>query len=283
VPAAGPITLRDLLRFTAGLGAVMAQPGTYPIQTAMAELGLSPSPEPLSFGPDEFMRHIGALPLIHQPGERWMYHTAIDILAVLIARVAGTSVDGFLRERIFVPLGMRDTGFSVTEAEIDRLATCYVRDGAGGLTVWDAARGGRYAQPPHFANALVSTVDDYLAFALMLLARGDGPAGRLLTPSAVVQMMSDQLTATLKAASPFFPGFWDNKGWGFGAAVIAGPDGIVPSPAPYSWSGGFGTTFVADPGKDMVAILFIQRVMGGPDDAGVNEDFLTLAYGAIED
>jgi CubicO group peptidase (beta-lactamase class C family) len=283
IAAVRPITLRDLLTFRLGLGAVMAPPKTYPIQAAIADAGLAPSADQLPFSPDEFMARIGGLPLMHQPGERWLYHTGADILAVLITRIAGVSLGDFLRERIFAPLGMKDTGFSVPEAKIDRLATCYSRDHQDGLKVWDPARGGRYAQPPAFPNALVSTVDDYLAFGRMLLTQGRSPVGRILARPTVQLMMSDQITPAQKALSPFFPGFWDNKGWGFGGAVITLRDNIASSPGSYGWNGGFGTTFIADPAEEMVAILLIQRLMSGPDDAALNLDFLTLAYQAIDD
>jgi CubicO group peptidase (beta-lactamase class C family) len=96
-------------------------------------------------------------------------------------------------------------------------------------------------------------------------------------------ILTDQITEAQKAASPFFPGFWDNKGWGFGAAVITRRDAVSANPGSYGWSGGYGTNFVADPAEDMVAILLTQRLMSGPDDARINEDFLTLAYQAIDD
>ena len=111
VPANRPITLRDLLTFRAGFGAVMAPPGQYPIQAAIEEAGLAPGPNPLPFGPDEFLRRLGGLPLMHQPGERWMYHTGSDVLGVLVERAAGMAFGDFLAERIFAPLGMKDTGF----------------------------------------------------------------------------------------------------------------------------------------------------------------------------
>jgi CubicO group peptidase (beta-lactamase class C family) len=111
VPANRPITLRDLLTFRCGLGAVMLPPGTIPIQKAMEEAGLAPSPNPVVHSPDSYMKRLGALPLMHQPGERWMYHTGSEILGVLIARASGQSFADFLRVRIFEPLGMKDTDF----------------------------------------------------------------------------------------------------------------------------------------------------------------------------
>ncbi len=283
VPAARPITLRDVLTFRLGLGVMMEPAGTYPIQAAMAELEVAPSAAPVPLTPDDYMARIGRLPLIHQPGERWMYHTGADVMAVLIARVAGMPLVDFLRERIFEPLGMRDTGFSVPQFSIDRLVTCYVRDDQDGLKLWDSARGGHYAQEPSFPSELVSTADDYLAFARMLLNQGRHPGGRILSRPSVELMTTDQITAAQKAASPFFPGFWDNKGWGFGAALTTCRDGVAASPGSYGWSGGFGTSFVADRSEDLVAVFLLQRVMNGPEDAGINQDFFTLAYQAIDD
>jgi CubicO group peptidase (beta-lactamase class C family) len=261
----------------------MAPPGTYPIQTAMAELGVAPGPDQLPFTPDEFMTRIGELPLIHQPGERWMYDTGIEVLGVLIARVAGLPLERFLHERIFAPLGMNDTGFRVPSEKIGRFATCYMRDSAGKLAVWDQAEGGRYTRPPSFPNALVSTADDYLAFARMLVNSGRYEGGRILSRPTVTLMMSDQLTDAQKAASPFFPGFWDNKGWGFGGAVVTRRDAISATPGRYGWMGGFGTSFVVDPAENIIAILMLQRLMTGPNDTKISDDFLTLAYQAIDD
>ena len=284
VPAERSITVRDLLTFRLGLGAVMAPPGTYPIQAMMADLGVAPGPDLVPFAPDDYMARIGRLPLVHQPGERWMYHTGADILGVLISRITGTGLEEFLRQRLFTPLGMNDTGFSVSAETIGRLATCYVRaEGSEALRVWDTARDGQYARAPVFPSLLVSTADDYLAFGRMLLRHGRYQGGRILARPTVQLMMSDQLTETQKSASPFFSGFWDNKGWGFGGAVVTRRDGIAASPGCYGWTGGFGTTFIADPAEEMVAILLIQRLMRSADDTAIDQDFLTLAYQAIDD
>ncbi len=283
VPARRAITLDDLLTFRLGLGAVMAPPGRYPIQSAMAELGVAPGPHQLPFGADEFMARIGRLPLIHEPGERWMYHTGIDILAVLIARIAEMPLEALLRERIFAPLGMRDTGFSVPGGSLDRLATCYAwDDGRGELTVWDAARGGLYTQPPAFPNALVSTADDYLAFARMMLNRGRHERGRVLAPESVRLMMSDHITPEQKAASPFFPGFWAHHGWGFGGAVKTARGGGAANPGSYGWMGGFGTSVLVDPEAQLTTILLTQRLMRSADDTAITEEFQALAYQAVE-
>jgi CubicO group peptidase (beta-lactamase class C family) len=119
----------------------------------------------------------------------------------------------------------------------------------------------------------------------MMLGHGEGPDGnaRILARPTVTLMMTDQITSEQKAASPFFPGFWDNKGWGLGAAVTTRRDDIAASPGSYGWSGGFGTSFIVDPLEDMVAVFLIQRLMSGPNDAALNQDFFTLAYQAIDD
>jgi CubicO group peptidase (beta-lactamase class C family) len=287
IPANRAITLRDLLTFRLGLGAVMAPPGRYPIQQAIAQAGLAPGPKPLTIAPDEFMKRVGTLPLMHQPGERWMYHTGSDILGVLIARASGMSLEDFLQERIFAPLGMKDTAFSVPAAKLDRLATCYQRDtGSGRLVTYDEAHGGRWARPPVFAaggGGLVSTADDFLTFARMLLSLGRHGAQRILSRPAVELMTADQLTPAQKAVSPFFPGFWDNTGWGFGVSVTTRRVSLGASPGSYGWNGGFGTSWSSDPHEQMVSILMLQRLMTSPSSLDINEDFLTLAYQAIDD
>jgi CubicO group peptidase (beta-lactamase class C family) len=281
VPARRPITLEDLLSLRLGLGAVMAPPNRYPVQTAMAELGVSPGADLIAFGPDEFMARIGRLPLMHQPGERWMYHTGMDILAVLIARLTGAPLGDFLRERIFAPLGMHDTGFSVPPGSLDRLVAGYAADNGGTLREREPASGGGYAQPPVFPSELVSTADDYLAFARMLLDGGRGPHGQVLSPTSVRLMMTDHITPDQKAASPFFPSFWDHHGWGYGGVVTTDALG-AGHPGSYGWMGGFGTSVLIDPVARMTTILLIQRLMRGPDDAALTTEVQGAAYVALQ-
>ena len=200
VPAERPITARDLLTFTFGLGVVMAPPGTMPIADAMAELELGQGPpDPLGPpDPDEWVRRLGTLPLLHQPGDGWMYNTGSDVLGVMVARASGRPFEQFLAERIFEPLGMVDTAFHVPDERRHRLATAYWTDpGDGSLSLMDR-HDERWSRPPAFpsgAGGLVSTVDDYRAFARMLLDGGDSPAGRLLPGASVEVMVTDQLTA----------------------------------------------------------------------------------------
>ena len=284
VPAHRPITVRDLLTFRLGFGGLFG-PGQSPIQQAMEEAGVAPGPHLFSHVPDEFMKRVGSLPLLHQPGEKWMYHTGSDLLGVLIARVTGHTLETFFRERIFAPLGMQDTAFSVPEAKLDRLATCYQPDAATGtLTTFDAARGGRWAGPPVFeagGGGLVSTVDDTLAFSRMLLHKGQYGNERMLSRLSVELMTTDHISPEQKAVSPFFPNFWDTRGWGFGLSIVTRRDSVSDVPGRFGWDGGYGTSGYADPKEDMVAILMTQSL--GTLFSHLYPDFWTSAYQAIDD
>jgi CubicO group peptidase (beta-lactamase class C family) len=287
VPANRPITARDLLTFRLGMGAIMAAPSQYPIQKAMDEAGLSPGPNLPSVGPDELMKRYGSLPLLHQPGEKWMYNSGSDILGVLIARASGQTFENFLRERILEPLGMKDTGFSVPQAKLDRLATCYWTDPKTGKpVVYDEARGGRFARPPVFesgAGGLVSTVDDLLAFGQMMLNHGKHGSKRILSRPSVELMTTDHLTPEQKAVSGFFPGFWDAHGWGFGMAIITKRDDVAAVPGRYGWDGGYGTSWYVDPKEEMVVVLMTQRLWDSPSIPTIYHDFWNSAYQAIDD
>lgn len=135
--ARGPILVRDLMQFTMGFGIPMLPFGTLPIQRAAdaLDLGQGPPHPQLLPGPDEWMRRFATLPLMHQPGEKWMYNTGSDVLGVLIARAAGQPLDGFLRERLFGPLGMNDTGFFVPPDKIGRFTACHAVDFATGRDI----------------------------------------------------------------------------------------------------------------------------------------------------
>ncbi len=287
VPAKRPITLRDLLTFRLGHGAIMVFPARYPIQKAMEDAGLAPMPKLPSQPADELMKRFGTLPLLHQPGEKWMYHTGSDILGVLISRVTGQTLETFLSQRIFAPLGMTDTGFSVPEEKLDRLATCYGTDRVtGGLSVFDKAHGGWFSRAPVFQSGgggLVSTVDDYLTFGQMLLNKGKHGHERILSRLSVELMTTDHITPEQKAVSDFFPGFWNNRGWGFGMSVITRRDDVANVPGRYGWDGGYGTSWYSDPKEDMIGILMTQRVLDSPSPPAVYLDFWTSAYQAIDD
>jgi CubicO group peptidase (beta-lactamase class C family) len=229
------------------------------------------------------MARLGTLPLEHQPGTRWLYHVGSDVLGVLVAQAAGQDLASFLRERIFEPLGMHDTGFSVPADHLDRFGPCYGGDdGAGGLVVFDEPDG-QWSRPPAFASGgggLVSTVDDVFAFAEML--RGGGRAGgtRLLSHASVAAMTSDHLTPEQRANGPHPSG---DQGWGFGVGVWTARAGTTWSPGSYGWDGGLGSTWATDPAEELVGILLTNQMFTGPALPLVCQDFWTGAYAALDD
>jgi CubicO group peptidase (beta-lactamase class C family) len=284
-PARRPLTLRDLLTFRLGYGMVMGPPDAFPVQREATRLQIAGLKPRTPHGPDEWLRRFATLPLLHQPGERWMYHTGSDILGVLIARAAGQSFESFLRERIFEPLGMRDTAFTVPPEKLGRFSSCYqINPQRPGLDLYDDARDSQWSQPPAFPSGgggLVSTIDDYLAFGRMMLHKGRHARGRILARTTIEAMVTDQITPEQKAASPFFPGFWDNTGWGLGLSVVTRRDSGSAVPGQFGWSGAYGTSWLSDPSEDLVALLMIQRLGMGPTE--INSDFTTLVYQALED
>ncbi|HMB03033.1 MAG TPA: serine hydrolase domain-containing protein [Isosphaeraceae bacterium] len=287
-PAKRPITVRDLLTFRMGLGMIMGPPDVYPIQKAVIALGIvgfGPPNQATPHDPDEWLRRLATLPLMHQPGERWMYNTGSYVLGVLIARASGKPLEAFLRERIFEPLGMKDTGFSVPAAKLDRLVSAYWPNAqTGALDLYDDAKDSQWARPPAFPDGgagLVSTVDDYLAFGRLMLNKGKHGSERILSRPSVEAMTTDQLTPAQKAASDF-AGLWESHGWGFGVCVVTRRDGVAASPGRFGWDGGSGTTWASDPAEDLVAILMTQRAAFPPTSA-VYLDFWTSVYQAIDD
>ncbi|HKV67269.1 MAG TPA: serine hydrolase domain-containing protein [Gaiellales bacterium] len=271
VPARRPITTRDLLTFTFGFGIAvemfMSQT-PWPVVQADAELRLStihPPNRAVQPDTDTWIASLGSLPLIAQPGERWLYNTGASVLGVLAARAAGQPFGEVLRSRLFAPLGMRDTGFWT--ADTRRLATAY-RPTPDGLTVWDEP-GGMWSRPPAFedgAARLVSTVDDLHVFARMFLGRGP----RVLPEESLRAMTTDQLTDAQKARGGLGPGFFDGRSWSFCQAVYADDS--------FGWDGGYGSTWLVDPGRDLIVIVLTQREFESADLPPVHREIRAAAY-----
>ncbi|MFJ3791299.1 serine hydrolase domain-containing protein [Kitasatospora sp. NPDC090091] len=292
VPARRPITVRDVLTSTFGFGMDMTALGT-PIMNAVFEQGLTPDlPVPMP-EPDEWMRRLGALPLMYQPGERWQYHIGSDLLGVLVARVTGRSFETFLRERLFDPLGMKDTGFHVPVDKIDRLPALYAPDPkTGEFHVWDDPADGRWSKPPAFAGGgggLVSTVDDFHAYFRMLLNHGMHGGERILSRPAVELMTTDRLTPEQNAVRNAMAadnvhlsfGQGQHGGWGFGMAVRTQRGDYAPV-GQFGWDGGSGASAYADPDNRLTGILLTQVGMSTPDSARLIHDFWTTLYQAID-
>ncbi|MFI7239609.1 serine hydrolase domain-containing protein [Streptomyces cyaneofuscatus] len=278
VPAIRPITLLDLLTFRAGYGfpSDFTLPALAPL---FAELKQGP-PQPQAVpGPDAWMAALSRIPLLHQPGDGWLYNTCSDILGVLISRVADRPLPAYLAERIFEPLGMTDTGFAVEPGALGRFTGYYRAGEGGGLELVDAPDG-QWSSPPAFpsgAGGLVSTVDDWYAFGRMLLAEGlAGDGRRVLADESVRQMITDRLTPDQRAASGLFT---EGQGWGFGGSVdveITAPWNVLGR---YGWIGGTGTTAHIIPSTGTVAVLLTQVELAGPIAPQVMRDFWTYAAG----
>jgi CubicO group peptidase (beta-lactamase class C family) len=287
VPATRSITVRDVLTSTFGFGSVMAMPGTYFIQQLIRDgrLGGDGPPHPSETpGPDEWMRRLGKLPLMYQPGERWLYNTSCDVLGVLVARVSGKSFEAFLRERLFDPLGMKDTAFSVPASKLDRLPGVYHFNAESKkLEEFDDIRDSEYSRPPAFesgAGGLVSTADDYYAFCRMMLNKGMWGRERILTEASVESMTRDQLMPQQRVGAELF--FGGHSSWGFGMGVNIQREEPWMVPGRFGWDGGFGTSAYSDPTNDFIGILLTQRMMGSPEPPRVFEDFWEGAYRALE-
>ncbi|MFJ7990053.1 serine hydrolase domain-containing protein [Streptomyces sp. NPDC096351] len=292
VPALRPITVRDLLTSTFGLG-VDFESMASPIRAATFErldysVASGPAPEP-----DEWMRRLGELPLQYQPGVRWQYDLSNEVVGVLVSRVTGQSLEEFLRERVLDPLGMRDTAFHVPAEKIDRLPPLYGPDPqTGEFAVWDAAAGGRSSTPPAFQGAgggLVSTADDYHAYFRMLLNGGVHGSRRILSRAAVELMTTNRLSPQQQAArdtmfgnvAHLSSGQGANGGWGFGMSVRTYRGDYAPV-GQFGWFGGTGTTVYADPVNRLTGVLLTQVGLSTADSPRAMSDFWTTLYQAVD-
>jgi CubicO group peptidase (beta-lactamase class C family) len=265
VPAERAITLEDLLslRFGFGFSPQFPFPGTTPIQAAEAalELGtLGPPWPPTPIDNAEWMRRLGTLPLLAQPGTTWTYNTGIHVAGVLLERAVGTTLDVVLRDRVFEPLGMVDTGFSVPAADVHRLTTLYGPDPrTGGLQVLDHGDASSWwASPParpDGSGGLVSTLDDVWAFARMMASGGRHDGQPLVSPASFDLLTTNRLTEAQRAASTMF---LDDGGWGLGMGTPL--DGV----GSFGWDGGTGTSWRTEPSSGTTAIVLTQRTMDGP-------------------
>ncbi len=248
-----PITIRHLLTMTNGIGAFFTKT---PLAVAMQSAGLAPSPIPPQMSADEFISAIAALPLAYQPGEHWMYHTASDILSVLLSRAASKSLGELLKEKITGPLNMHATSF----ASANTIMASAYRPTPRGIVAFDEYNEA-FAQAPEFESlggGLVSTVPDYLAF---LSALADDT---LLPTEMRVQMTSDQLSAEQKAGITEMMG--PTKTWGWQLAIELAVSEPWTAPGRYGWTGGSGTSAVVDPSRDLIGVVFTQRLMSGPNE-----------------
>jgi CubicO group peptidase (beta-lactamase class C family) len=263
VPALRPISVEDLLTLRLGFG-LLSEPTVdppFPIVQAGRDLQLvlgQPDPRtPLT--PDEWISRFGTLPLMYQPGERWQYNVGSLVLGVLVGRAAGQPLGDFFKARIFEPLGMQTTGFSLPTEVTSRLPSYYMTNfDSGQLELKQVSTPEEWSEPPVFpsgAGGLLSTVDDFLAFARLLLNRGMYEGQRLLAERSVELLTTNHLTpAQITGGGRFLGG----HGWGFGMSVVTQADAEWPVPGRYGWAGGYGTDWFNDPHRGIIAIAMTQ-------------------------
>ena len=266
VPAAREITVEDLLTHRSGLAYGFTSMG--PIAYAHEEKLGNALANPHS--PDAWLKALGELPLTYQPGERFHYSHATDVLGFLVARIEGKSIGEVLQARIFGPLGMADTSFWVPPEKRDRMAKLYQAPPEGPLKDVSFPH---TPTPPAFeggGGGLVSTADDYLKFARMMLGRGEVDGVRLVKPETLELMAANRLTDEQRGHGFMGMPFWLSQGFGLGLSMIldaekhqwmgAGAEGA------YGWPGAFGTWWQADPANEMILIFLIQDSMPlGPE------------------
>ncbi|MER7834598.1 serine hydrolase domain-containing protein [Streptomyces sp. NPDC096040] len=271
VPADRPVTVEDLLGFRTGWGL----PDDFSLPAAQALFAVQDHSRPFQDwpDPDTWLGLLAQVPMLHQPGEAWLYGTSSALQGILVARVSGRTLPDFLAERIFEPLGMRDTAFEVPASKRHRFTSAYApaEDGTPRLT---DTPDGDYSRLPRFPSGgggLVSTADDWLAFARLLLNAGAAPDGRrLLSVTSVSRMTTNHLTAAQRESATLF---LEGQGWGYGGQVDVTPADPWNVPGRYGWVGGTGTTAHLVPTTGTVTVLLTQVAMTNPTPTPLMRDF----------
>ncbi|PQM26516.1 serine hydrolase [Sphingopyxis lindanitolerans] len=285
VAAATPVTLRHLLTHSAGLtyGTRLAQIGGQTVEDPVALL-YARADAAAAHGLLAYADALGGLPLRYQPGTRWMYSVATDVVGAIVEAAAGATLGDVLSREIFAPLGMRDTGFFVPPAHKARLGACYMATADDPLRLVDDPESSPFLAPPRIESGgggLLSTLDDYARFAEMLRRGGDG----LLAPASVAAMTSNQLPGggELKAIAlisdpRLLP---DGMGFGFGlATTLDEARAGVPANGDYYWSGAATTIWWVDPARDLT-VTFLTQLL--PATAYGFQDWLKRQiYSAID-
>lgn len=279
-PAARSITVRHLLTHTAGFAAGEKLKGPAVDRMLHAQLDQSPSLEASAIS-------VSALPLANDPGTRFSYDgVSTEVLSRVIEVAAGMPFDEFLRTRLFKPLRMPDTDFTVLRDERKRIVEMASTDAAGRLVTADAKlnpAGNMLKRYPSGAGGLYSTAGDYVRFCQMLLNGGELDGVRILGRKTVELMMANHLTQL----SPPVNEFSDAEGFGLGGYVVLDPArrGLLGSVGQFGWSGAAATWFTIDPQEQLVAILMMQHLPRRlpRDPPRLNRPFNNLVYQALAD
>lgn len=275
VPAKRPILVWDLLRHTAGF----TYSGTAPfpeLKDAYLKGDVESNTGDLST--EEFMKRLAAIPLAYEPGTRWEYSVATDVLGLVVEKVAGKRLDLHLEETIFKPLGMKDTSFQAKESQLARLADAYDSDPAK-AAMWKGTRieadpGKRYLRG---GSGTATTAEDYFRFAQMMLNKGQLDGTRILSRDTVEYMTSNHIGGLVGDPMPTTgPGY--GFGLGFGVRLAEGNAWISGSTGDYMWAGAGGTSFTIDPKEKIVGVF----MAAGPSTRQHTRFlFKNLVYGAL--
>jgi CubicO group peptidase (beta-lactamase class C family) len=270
-PPKRKITLQDVFRHTAGF-AYAAYFEETPVDKAYLAAGIEYAH---ADSLEELVNRMSAMPLLYEPGERWVYSFAHDVQAYLVERLSGMRFDEYCRRTIFTPLGMKDTVFGTPPERSDRYPTTYKLDASGALVADTSAQDSyrRYTTRPFGGVGVASTAEDFLRFAQMLLNGGRLDGVRILSPKTVELMSTDNL--------PPGTAYWaPGMRYGLGVAVLTDPAqaGNIGSKGEYGWPGLASTWMDIDPSEDLVALLFTQFT---PRDVRFGEEFQTLVYQAL--
>jgi CubicO group peptidase (beta-lactamase class C family) len=275
VPATTPITFQHVLTHTAGLA------NTYRGPTKDAYEAIRPA-LPAGSTVGDMIQQLAKLPLNFEPGTAWEYGPGTDVVGRLVEVLSGQTLDRFLAERIFGPLGMRDTHFYLPPSKLDRFAALYRPGPDGKIELTEAPTAqSRFVREPHAyfsgGGGLVSTAADYFRFHQMMLNGGELDGVRLLGRKTV-ELMTANHTGDL--------GIWlRGPGYGFGlgysVVIDQGQSGMPASEGTYSWGGAFGTSFWVDPAEELIGILMTQ--IRPYTQVNIREDMTTLTYQALVD
>jgi CubicO group peptidase (beta-lactamase class C family) len=242
-------------------------------------------------GLDAFIEQLSHIPLDFSPGEYWNYSVAIDVMGYLVQKLSGQTFGEFLRTRLFEPLGMTDTSFSVPQAKLERFASCYMPGKDGKLVIQDDAGKSTYAEPPKLESGgggLVSTAQDYMRFCRMMLGGGTLDGVQILSPKTVamfgVNLLPENKLLTDMVASQSLFSESGYSGVGFSIACSVTTD-VAKTRLPgtageFAWGGAASTAFWIDPKEDL-AVVFMTQVMGTDARLTLRRDLRTLVYSAM--
>src|SRR5580693_3724070 len=285
-PPVRPMQIVDLLRHTSGLTYGFQQRSNVDAAYREKKIGEVEKSGTL----DSMIEDLANIPLEFSPGEAWNYSLSTDVIGYLIGKISGKPFEQFLKERIFDPLGMNDTGFFVPPDKAHRLAACYSADGKGGMTLQEDRTTSSFLSPPSLISGgggLCSTAADYLCFCRALLNGGELGGVRLIGPKTLALMTTTHLPGGRDlpemSRSLFSEATYNGIGFGLGFSVTMNPAlTLIPGSAgEYSWGGAATTSFWIDPAEELIAIFMTQVL---PSSAyPLRRELRTMVYAAITD